>query len=255
MIWNAVNDPLFGYMQDNLDWVKSRRHSILYGAPFYALAFLLAWFPWGDYTESTWVSGLHLMVTLCCFDALFTFVLLAQCCLFTELSHNHEDRIRLVRYQQVASLIGSCSVFICEVSSNHLENFFNFQVVCVLLAIGSFLCMRYTGLHSYTQYDTMEAQSVKQEVSLHQEGTAALRANDLSIWRQTWQILKDRNFLGFVLMNFCQTFHAAYLSGFTIIFVDQLVPTDYIPSFARNSFYGSLTIIPQVSASLCTHMI
>ncbi|XP_055563206.1 transmembrane protein 180 isoform X3 [Falco cherrug] len=53
MIWNAVNDPLFGYIQDNSKFAccSRRQFSILYGAPLYALAFLLPWFPWKHYEE------------------------------------------------------------------------------------------------------------------------------------------------------------------------------------------------------------
>ncbi|XP_074014735.1 transmembrane protein 180-like isoform X2 [Numenius arquata] len=53
MIWNAINDPLFGYIQDNSKFAccSRRQFSILYGAPLYALAFLLPWFPWKHYEE------------------------------------------------------------------------------------------------------------------------------------------------------------------------------------------------------------
>ncbi|XP_044289757.1 transmembrane protein 180-like isoform X4 [Varanus komodoensis] len=53
MIWNAINDPLFGYIQDNskAPCCSRRQVSILYGAPLYALAFLLPWFPWKQYEE------------------------------------------------------------------------------------------------------------------------------------------------------------------------------------------------------------
>ena len=110
MLWNAVNDPLFGYLQDNLQssaaCLRSRRHSILYGAPFFALSFILTWLPWADYESRdtpAWLGGLQLMVVLCFYDALFTFVLLAQSSLFTELSIEQEERIefRLLRYAQV----------------------------------------------------------------------------------------------------------------------------------------------------------
>lgn len=50
MVWNAVNDPLFGYLQDkkNFSITRTRRHSILFGAPLYGLAFLVPWFQWGS---------------------------------------------------------------------------------------------------------------------------------------------------------------------------------------------------------------
>lgn len=103
MVWNAVNDPLFGYLQDTskMRCCSQRRLSILYGAPLYSLTFLLPWFPWRSYYPGDWLSGLHLMVALCAFDGLLTFVLLAQCALFAEISSNHQNRLRLVQYSQV----------------------------------------------------------------------------------------------------------------------------------------------------------
>lgn len=104
MVWNAVNDPLFGYLQDNsrVPCCSQRRLSILYGAPLYSLAFLLAWFPWRSYAPGDWLSGLHLTVALCAFDGMLTFVLLAQCALFAEISSHHQNRLRLIKYNQVS---------------------------------------------------------------------------------------------------------------------------------------------------------
>lgn len=106
MVWNAVNDPLFGYLQDNsrVPCCSQRRLSILYGAPLYSLTFLLAWFPWRSYAPGDWLSGLHLAVALCAFDGLLTFVLLAQCALFAEISSHHQNRLRLIKYNQVRTL-------------------------------------------------------------------------------------------------------------------------------------------------------
>lgn len=103
MVWNAINDPLFGYLQDNsrVPCCSQRRLSILYGAPLYSLSFLLAWFPWRSYEPGDWLSGLHLAVALCAFDGMLTFVLLAQCALFAEISSHHQNRLRLIKYNQV----------------------------------------------------------------------------------------------------------------------------------------------------------
>lgn len=113
MVWNAVNDPLFGYLQDNsrVPCCSQRRLSILYGAPFYAIAFLLAWFPWREYAPGDWMSGVHLMVALCAFDGMLTFVLLAQCALFAEISGHHQSRLRLIKYNQVGKGGVLCIVF------------------------------------------------------------------------------------------------------------------------------------------------
>ncbi|XP_068102904.1 transmembrane protein 180-like [Hyperolius riggenbachi] len=241
MIWNAVNDPLFGYMQDNSksDFCSIRRRSILYGAPFYALAFLLPWFPWKEYTEGEWLSGVHLVVALCVFDGMLTFVLLAQCALFAEISTKHENRLQLIRYNQVASLLGSSSILFCGLVSDNMENFASFQTFTVCVAVLSTACMCYTGVFGVSQYEQRE-KSVEYGRSLDNSFSWA------SVISLTRQILTQKNFLLFVAMNFFQVFHATFCSNFMMIFADNLIPKDALPSTVRSIMYGAGSIFPQI---------
>lgn len=71
-IWNAVNDPLFGYISDRTKSKLGRRIPyIRYGAPFYALVFILCWvsFP---FAGSQWAMFAQMLVTLFLFDTLYT---------------------------------------------------------------------------------------------------------------------------------------------------------------------------------------
>ncbi|XP_063790527.1 transmembrane protein 180-like [Pseudophryne corroboree] len=241
MIWNALNDPLFGYLQDNskVEFCSIRRHSILYGAPFYALAFLLPWFPWKDYSEGEWISGIHLMVALCVFDGMLTFVLLAQCALFAEISTKHESRLQLIKYNQVASLLGSSSILFCGLVSDNMENFPSFQTFVVFVAVLSTACMCYTGVFSVSQYE-------QQEKSLESTSRPEAALSWASVLTLTKQILTQRNFLLFVSMNFFQVFHATFCSNFMMIFADNLIPKDALPSFVRSIMYGAGFIFPQL---------
>ncbi|KAK3532630.1 hypothetical protein QTP86_027377 [Hemibagrus guttatus] len=240
MIWNALNDPLFGYLQDNsrIPCCSRRRMSILYGAPFYSLAFLLAWFPWRSYEAGDWLSGMHLVITLCAFDGMLTFVLLAQCALFAEISENHQVRLRLIKYSQVASLVGSSSVLFCGLVSQNMDNIFAFQVFCVLVALLGCACMMYTGFHSESRFDTKvtEASSQEQQPPLSFAAVATL----------TKQILINRDFQLFVIMNFFQVFLLAFFSNFAMIFADHLIPSDVLPSLAKSLMYGAGFICPQL---------
>ncbi|KAM9493384.1 transmembrane protein 180-like isoform 2-T2 [Clarias gariepinus] len=239
MIWNALNDPLFGYLQDNsrVPCCSMRRISILYGAPFYGLAFLLAWFPWREYESGDWLSGMHLVITLCAFDGMLTFVLLAQCALFAEISENHQIRLRLIKYSQVASLVGSSSVLFCGLVSNNMDNFFAFQVFCVCVALLGCACMVYTGLRSESRFDTKIA-----ETSTQQKPPLSFSA----VATMTWQILTNRDFQLFVLMNFFQVFLLAFFNNFAMIFADNLIPTDALPQLAKSIMYGAGFICPQL---------
>ncbi len=249
MIWNAVNDPLFGYIQDNFNWswVKSRRHSVLYGAPWFSLAFLLTWFPWDPSGELPWLSGLQLMVVLCLYDSFFTFVLLAQCAIFTELSTNPDDRVRLVRYSKIASLIGSSSVFFCEVVSHNMENYGRFQAVCCVLTVLSFLCFFYTGRNAYTKYDISLSKDIDPSMPADPENCPSNKYSDYPMWTQVRQILCQRNFISFVLMNFLTIYLNTFLGNFSKIICDELIQKSYMSSFTRSLFYGSLQIVPDVS--------
>ncbi|KAM8798640.1 transmembrane protein 180-like [Eudromia elegans] len=242
MIWNAINDPLFGYIQDNSKFAccSRRQFSILYGAPLYALAFLLPWFPWKLYEEGEWLSGLHLIVSLCAFDGLLTFVLLAQCALFAEISTRHENRLQLIKYNQVATLIGSTSILFCGLISDNMENFVCFQAFTVLVAVLATACMCYTGKYSTSQYEQKE--SPTEIVNLENSDGALSWSSVISL---TKQIMAEKNFLFFVTMNFFQVFHLAFCNNFMMIFADNLIPKDVLSSSIRSIMYGAGFICPQ----------
>ena len=255
MIWNAVNDPLFGYIQDNYDfaWVKSRRHSILYGAPLWALSFALPWFPWGDYSDYTLLSSVQLTLSLCFYDAMYTFVLLAQCSLFAEMSTDQGDRIRLVRYNQVASLVGSSSVLFTSYASANADNYGAFQSCCVIIAITAWLFLTYSGLNTFSQYD--DKRRLKGNGHGHNKhggggGDTAKHSKQTdtgySGLQLIWQILTERDFLSFVLMNFCQVYHVYFLGNFAKVFCDVLISQEELPTVSRSFYFGSLTLTSQV---------
>ncbi|XP_056263711.1 transmembrane protein 180-like [Pseudoliparis swirei] len=255
MVWNAINDPLFGYLQDNsrVPCCSQRRLAILYGAPLYSLAFLLAWFPWQTYAPGDWLIGVHLTVALCAFDAMLTFVLLAQCALFAEISSHHQSRLRLVNYNQVASLLGSSSVLFCGVMSNNMEDFASFQAFAVLIAVLSCVCMLYTGLHSESRFDNKgpELETLRSpDQASHQSGFSFSMLRTL-----TWQILSNRDFLHFVCMNFFQVFLLAFFNNFTMIFAEYLIPPDVLPSLAKSIMYGAGFICPQLLVLSCQRLL
>lgn len=246
MLWNAVNDPLFGYLQDNCQQfsiTRTRRHSILYGAPLFALSFCLLWFAWGDYKESGWLSGLQLAVCLCFYDAMFTFVLLAQCALFAEMSQKQEDRLSLVRYSTAAHIVGSSSVFLVSYVSNNLEHFRTFQLFTVILGLFALVCFVYSGLHSKSEYDVVPSVEDAEIVEPKQQQPW---------WRLVLQICSQLNFISFVLVNFCQIYHMAFLQNFSGIICDALIPSEQLSHSLRSVVYGSFFILPQVSHSMFT---
>ena len=252
MVWNALNDPLIGYCQDNCNSiiVRKRRYAILFGAPLFVISFLVPWFPWREYAESDWLCGVHFLVSLCFYDTMFTFVLLAQGCILAEMTNDHESRLRMLQYSNCGKLMGSFSVFFCEVASDHLTNYFEFQMTCCVIAVVAWISMTYTGIRADTMYDE------KLEISVHKinsgrnfpDETVANGRNELheGICSLTWQILKNTDFLCFVTMNFMNEFHGIFGVGFCIIITDAIVPRECLSPIYWSFFYGMVMVFPKV---------
>ncbi|XP_071146155.1 transmembrane protein 180-like [Mytilus edulis] len=251
LIWNAVNDPMFAYIQDstNFKFTKTRRESIMYSGPLFAISFLLPWIPWGD---NSFIVGIHLIVSLFIWDTLFTFVGLAQCTLSTELSTNLSDRITLNRYSSIGSLLGASSVMVLEYTSDSLHNFRAFQTTAVILTICSCTLFWYAGRNAHTEYDVKQLSTTGKEDN---DDISHNKTTRESYWRQTIQILSDRNFISFVVANFCQEFHRAFLSSFMAILGDHLISDQDISRSGRKMFYGAVTIMPQLLVIFGTPMI
>eukprot|EP00105_Crassostrea_gigas_P015200 XP_011432121.1 PREDICTED: transmembrane protein 180 isoform X1 [Crassostrea gigas] len=233
MVWNAVNDPLFAYCSDNKNFkiLRTRRAMILYSAPFFCLSFLVPWFQW---STNPAIVGIHLIFALCLWDTLFTFIGLAMCCLFTEISKDTNIRITITRAAQVAALFGSISVMLLEHASNGLQDFKAFQVTTVLIALLSWCLMYYCGKNCHTQYDLQQMQDENKEA----DDVCHEKSEGESYWKQTWQIVSDTNFLSFVITNFFQEFHRTFLYNFLAIFCDHLISSDKISPSTRSTFYG-----------------
>lgn len=75
LIWNAINDPLFGYIQDiSGTWMKDRTKVFAFFGPMMALSFLVLWFPWDRSGRGPpYVEGLHLIVALFLYDAFYRY--------------------------------------------------------------------------------------------------------------------------------------------------------------------------------------
>jgi GPH family glycoside/pentoside/hexuronide:cation symporter len=72
-IWNAVNDPLFGYISDRTHSKLGRRMPyIRYGAPLYTIAFIFCWLPLPATQNNQFLLFLQLLVGLFAFDTLYT---------------------------------------------------------------------------------------------------------------------------------------------------------------------------------------
>lgn len=72
-IWNAVNDPLFGWISDRTRSALGRRIPyIRYGAPLYAAAFIACWINWPGTGTNQTLMFIQFLALLFLFDTLYT---------------------------------------------------------------------------------------------------------------------------------------------------------------------------------------
>ena len=97
MLWNAVNDPLFGWLSDNylpLAAAKGRRTTaIKYGGALWAVAFLLVWFP--PAADKQWLLGLHFTLSLCFYDGMLSYVEVNHNALLAEMTVSEGVRAKV----------------------------------------------------------------------------------------------------------------------------------------------------------------
>lgn len=124
-----------------------------------------------------------------------------------------------------------------------MEDFESFQAFTVIIAVFSCGCMLYTGFYCESRFDN-------KQFELEDHGSNNLGVSFSMLQTQTWQILTNRDFQLFVVMNFFQVFILAFFNNFTMIFAEHLIPPDVLPSLAKSMMYGAGFICPQVRCSL-----
>ncbi len=110
-VWDAVNDPLIGWLADKTRSKWGRRLPwMLWSALPFALLFALQWWvpPYGLEGEARqWALFFHFVAISLLFNTAYTALSLPYSALLPELSHDYDERSRLAGFRMAASLAGS----------------------------------------------------------------------------------------------------------------------------------------------------
>ncbi|MEJ5310676.1 MAG: MFS transporter [Anaerolineae bacterium] len=110
-VWNAINDPLFGYITDSTRSKLGRRIPYMrYTAPFLALTFILVWFAprgAGSSTLFAWMLG-----TMLLYDTAYTIIGLVYSALLPEVSESDAERNGLQISSSLFGLLGMILGFV-----------------------------------------------------------------------------------------------------------------------------------------------
>jgi GPH family glycoside/pentoside/hexuronide:cation symporter len=110
-IWNAINDPLFGFITDNTRSKRGRRIPFMrFTAPFLALTFILVWFAppqAGQQTLFWWM-----LVSMLLYDTCYTIIGLVYSALLPEVTESDEQRNGLQISSSLFAMLGTLLGFL-----------------------------------------------------------------------------------------------------------------------------------------------
>ncbi|MHA1648217.1 MAG: MFS transporter [Promethearchaeota archaeon] len=102
--WNAINDPIFGILEERTHTKIGRRIPYLrFGAPIYAIVFIFCWYPFGN-TQIALFWNLLLVLFL--FDSVYTMIGLITYTLPAEMTLTQKGRANLSVYGTYLGAIG-----------------------------------------------------------------------------------------------------------------------------------------------------
>ena len=148
-VWNAINDPLFGYITDGTRSKHGRRIPYMrYTAPFLGLTFVLVWFAppkSADLTLFWWM-----LVSMLLYDTCYTMIGLVYSALLPEVSESESERNDLQISSSLFGLLGTLLGFLIpdffRPKAGGSPSFYPLQIAMIVVAVVSVLLILATTL-------------------------------------------------------------------------------------------------------------
>jgi GPH family glycoside/pentoside/hexuronide:cation symporter len=139
LVWNTLNDPLFGYLEDRVKSEKYGRRApiIRFGAPFYAFAFILCWIPLVNLNDQ-FALFLYFVFALFAIDTMITIVVAVVYILPAEMALTSKARGHLMTYGGVATTLATFTSLLIPILlfTGQRKKGINFDIILFMTIIG-----------------------------------------------------------------------------------------------------------------------
>ncbi|HUU79134.1 MAG TPA: MFS transporter [candidate division Zixibacteria bacterium] len=187
-IWNAINDPIFGFMSDkkSMDNRGKRSFFIRFSSPIFFIGFLMFWLASPSMSKAAFF--VFLLIALFIFDTGLTIFGLNLSAIQVSQTTDTKERTKIAI---IASVISFLPVGIAAILPNIVLTS-NIALIYIRLI--------FIGMGIISVVFMLVGSFKLKELSLEKEGI-----EPLSIWPAIKETLKMRSFLTFVLVNFMFT--------------------------------------------------
>lgn len=194
LIWNAINDPVFGFLSDRTNTKFGRRIPyLIFCGPLLSISFVLLYST--PLHSSQWIYFFWLLVTLVSYDSFFTIVSLNFNSLIIELTIHPQERAKINFFTGIGGGIGVAIAYILPIL------FLNYEIVPFSENRSTFLAIVLLVASIGAASIAVTAFGIKEPRELIPE-----KSEKLNLWFSTKKTLKNKAFLTFVIFNFVMTY-------------------------------------------------
>jgi glycoside/pentoside/hexuronide:cation symporter, GPH family len=212
-IWNAINDPVFGFLSDNTRSKKGRRIPFMrYTAPFLALSFILVWLA-PEQAKDVWLF-VWMLVSMILYDGCYTLIMLVYSALLPEVSESDTERNHLQISSSLFGMVGMLLGFLIpdffRPKTGSDPSFLPLQIAMVVVGI---TCMLLILVTTYNVKERLEFTKVDKP---------------LGIWEQVKATFSSKSFLVLVAQNFMSILVSSLVTGSMYYLADYVMQTSTI---------------------------
>ena len=203
-VWNALNDPLFGYISDRTKSKLGRRIPyIRYGALAYGVIFILSWFLW-PFGGSQTALFVQMLVSLFFFDTFYTAIATSLYVLPYTMAESNQARSGIFVWKIFFTLLSLAAplVLFPLVRPDVGESAKTFQTIMIVLGLVTTLVIFFSTFFYKEKY-TSDAEEAP------------------GLWESICQCFKNRAFLVYEVISFTVIFVQTILMQGVIYYFDE----------------------------------